>query len=84
LIAPVEASREIAILCQNEKNKIPLTQRNLAIHQSSPMGVFRARAKQHTKRPERLEVGADCYPKHSEAASHQHLTARRVKDILER
>lgn len=30
LIAPTATSREIAILCQKEKNKIPLTHRNLA------------------------------------------------------
>jgi hypothetical protein len=65
-MTPVEVNRDIAILCQNVKKRIPLTHRNLANRQ-----LRQSCEGERTKRPKRLEVGTDRYPEHSEAASNQ-------------
>jgi hypothetical protein len=42
-MTPVDANREIPELCQNEKNKIPLTHRNFAGGQHVTIGIVNSR-----------------------------------------
>ena len=66
LIALKATSSETAILCQNEKNRIPLTQTNLAVISLGTTKVTRL-----TDRPERLQIGADAHPEHRQTAFRQ-------------
>lgn len=62
MIAPVDTRKPTKTPCQKEKNRIPLTQRNLA-----DVSYSKCKSKL-TNWPERLEILADCDPEHGQAA----------------